>query len=157
MAAEASIEMHEHSRPIESLHLHPKASLVPMPSGDDLNSLRQSLAENGQQDPVDVTTDGVILEGQQRRAAEGELLHDSGAPVGDIDPSREVYGQADGLVKLSGRLSANTPLADQFYIYRRRLGGGSSLRTAARATGSERRHEDEDKDKEPVGQDRTRM
>jgi hypothetical protein len=51
---------------IESLRLHPDAEKVPMPSGDDLAALDASLRENGQEDPIDVTPDGVILDGRTR-------------------------------------------------------------------------------------------
>lgn len=53
-------------RDIESLSLHPDAAKVPLPDGSDLRALRDSLRENGQQDPVDVTPDGVILDGRTR-------------------------------------------------------------------------------------------
>lgn len=53
-------------RSIESLRLHPDADLVPTADRDDLKALRASLSENGQQDPVDVTDDLVILDGRTR-------------------------------------------------------------------------------------------
>lgn len=51
---------------IDSLRLHPDAERVPMASADDLASLRASLQENGQQDPIDITPDGLILDGRTR-------------------------------------------------------------------------------------------
>ena len=54
------------SVPIDSLRLHPDAEKVPMASGEDLAALDASLRENGQQDPIDVTPDGVILDGRTR-------------------------------------------------------------------------------------------
>lgn len=51
---------------VDSLRLHPAANRVPMASPDDLVSLRHSLKENGQQDPIDVTVDGEILDGRTR-------------------------------------------------------------------------------------------
>lgn len=52
--------------PIASLRLHPDAAKVPMPSSADLRALRESLRDNGQQDALDVTDDGVILDGRTR-------------------------------------------------------------------------------------------
>ena len=54
------------SVPIDLLRLHPAAEKVPMASGEDLAALDASLRENGQQDPIDVTPDGVILDGRTR-------------------------------------------------------------------------------------------
>lgn len=54
------------SVPIDSLRLHPAAEKVPMASGEDLAALDASLRENGQQDPIDVTPDGLILDGRTR-------------------------------------------------------------------------------------------
>ena len=53
-------------RDIDSLRLHPDSERVPMATADDLATLRASLAENGQQDPIDVTPDGLILDGRTR-------------------------------------------------------------------------------------------
>ena len=53
-------------RPIEALRCHPDCERVPMASGEDLANLRASLAENGQQDPIDVTSDNLILDGRTR-------------------------------------------------------------------------------------------
>ena len=60
---------------IETLRLHPDAERVPLAAPDDLANLKGSLAENGQQDPIDITTDGVILDGRTRWT----LLRDLGA------------------------------------------------------------------------------
>jgi len=60
---------------IESLRLHPDAEKVPRAGASDLHALRESLREVGQQDPIDVTTDGQILDGRTR----WELLRELGA------------------------------------------------------------------------------
>lgn len=54
------------TREVDSLRLHPDSERVPMATAADLTSLRNSLAENGQQDPIDVTPDGLILDGRTR-------------------------------------------------------------------------------------------
>lgn len=66
--------------PIDSLRLHPDAEKVPMPSRADLDRLRASLTENGQQDPLDVTADGVVLDGRTRWL----LLQEIGALEVDV-------------------------------------------------------------------------
>lgn len=48
---------------IDSLRLHPDSERVPVADRSDLAALRASLDVNGQQDPLDVTSDGVILDG----------------------------------------------------------------------------------------------
>jgi len=53
-------------RRIDSLRLHPDAERVPVPDAADLARLQASLQENGQEDPIDVTADGVILDGRTR-------------------------------------------------------------------------------------------
>jgi hypothetical protein len=53
-------------RALDALRLHPDAERVPVPDHGDLRALRESLRENGQQDPIDVTPDGVILDGRTR-------------------------------------------------------------------------------------------
>lgn len=53
-------------REIASLRPHPGAGAVPRPDSGDRKALRSSLAEDGQQDPVDVTPDGAILDGLTR-------------------------------------------------------------------------------------------
>ena len=53
-------------RDLDSLRLHPDAEKVPLPDAADLRALRESLRENGQQDPIDLTPDGVILDGRTR-------------------------------------------------------------------------------------------
>lgn len=62
-------------RPIDVLHLHPDAERVPLASSEDLRNLRASLEENGQQDPIDITPDDIILDGRTRWT----LLRDLGA------------------------------------------------------------------------------
>lgn len=52
--------------PIADLRPHPVHANVPLASGEDLAALDASLRENGQQDPIDVTPDGVILDGRTR-------------------------------------------------------------------------------------------
>ena len=66
--------------PIESLVLHPSAKRVPTASADDLAVLRHSLEEHGQQDPIDVTTGGAILDGRTRWT----LLRELGRTTVDI-------------------------------------------------------------------------
>lgn len=51
---------------IASLRLHPDAERVPESSREDRERLRDSLAENGQQDPIDITHDRQILDGRTR-------------------------------------------------------------------------------------------
>lgn len=58
--------MTEVARDIETLRLHPDAERVPLPDGADLAALRVSLQENGQEDPIDITDDGTILDGRTR-------------------------------------------------------------------------------------------
>ena len=77
---------------IDSLRLHPSAAQVPMPDKGDLRALQNSLRENGQQDPIDITSDGVILDGRTRWT----LLHQEGATtiharVVDIPPDQQVH------------------------------------------------------------------
>lgn len=52
--------------PVDSLRLHPDSERVPMAESSDLAALRESLREHGQQDPIDVTPDGLILDGRTR-------------------------------------------------------------------------------------------
>jgi hypothetical protein len=63
------------TRPIDSLRLHHDSERVPVPDHGDLRALRESLRENGQEDPIDITPDGVILDGRTRWT----LLRDLGA------------------------------------------------------------------------------
>lgn len=51
---------------IGTLRLHPDAERVPLADAGDMSALRSSLAEHGQQDPVDVTPDWVLLDGRTR-------------------------------------------------------------------------------------------
>lgn len=51
---------------IDDLTLHPDAGSVPEPDAGDMAALSDSLAEHGQQDPIDVTPDLVILDGRTR-------------------------------------------------------------------------------------------
>ena len=60
-------------RDLDSLRLHPDAEKVPLPDAADLRALRESLRENGQQDPIDLTPDGVILDGRTRWVLMREL------------------------------------------------------------------------------------
>jgi len=60
-------------RAIDSLQLHADAERVPVPDHGDLRALRESLRENGQEDPIDITADGVILDGRTRWALLREL------------------------------------------------------------------------------------
>lgn len=72
--------------PIESLRLHADAERVPLAGATDLAALRASLDVNGQQDPIDVTDDGVILDGRTR----WHLLKELGAldiAVRQVSPS----------------------------------------------------------------------
>lgn len=62
-------------RRIDALRLHPDAEKVPRPSSADLRALRDSLRDEGQQDPIDITADDQILDGRTR----WELLRDLGA------------------------------------------------------------------------------
>lgn len=52
-------------RALDSLRLHSAADRIPMANRSDLDALRSSLRENGQQDPIDVSGD-VILDGRTR-------------------------------------------------------------------------------------------
>jgi ParB-like chromosome segregation protein Spo0J len=63
------------AREIADLRLHPDAEKVPLPCRADRLSLRDSLAEYWQQDPIDATPEGLILDGRTR----WELLRDLGA------------------------------------------------------------------------------
>ena len=78
------------TRPIDTLHLHPSASLVPMPSGDDLANLSRSLAENGQQDPIDRTITRRHLTRRQRKDLNALLSEQVVEVKGD---KRIGYGQ----------------------------------------------------------------
>jgi ParB-like nuclease domain len=60
-------------RDIDTLRLHPAAEKVPLPDAADLRALRDSLRENGQEDPIDITPDGVILDGRTRWVLMREL------------------------------------------------------------------------------------
>lgn len=51
---------------VDALRLHPDAERVPLAEAHDLDALRKSLRDNGQQDPIDVTSEGVILDGRTR-------------------------------------------------------------------------------------------
>lgn len=62
-------------RAIDSLRLHPEAEKVPRPDSADRRALRESLRDDGQQDPIDITTDDLILDGRTR----WELLRELGA------------------------------------------------------------------------------
>jgi len=78
-------------RAIDSFRLHSDADRVPVPDHGDLGALRASLRDNGQQDPIDVTADDVILDGRSRWA----LLRDLGAEtiqvrVVDIPDTQQV-------------------------------------------------------------------
>jgi ParB-like chromosome segregation protein Spo0J len=78
-------------RALDALRLHPDAERVPVPDHGDLRALRESLRENGQQDPIDVTPDGVILDGRTRWT----LLRELGAEticvrVVDIPEAQQV-------------------------------------------------------------------
>jgi len=78
-------------RAIDSLRLHSDAERVPVPSPGDLSAIRASLRECGQQDPIDVTPDGVILDGRTRWS----LLRDLGSTtirvrVMDIPDAQQV-------------------------------------------------------------------
>lgn len=61
------------TRRVADLRLHPDAERVPLASAADLAVLRGSLAEHGQQDPIDITPDGVILDGRTRWSLLQEL------------------------------------------------------------------------------------
>lgn len=61
--------------PIDGLRLHPDAARVPQPDSGDLATLRESLEEHGQQDPIDVTADGTILDGRTRWTLLGRMGH----------------------------------------------------------------------------------
>ena len=63
------------TRAIASLRLHPDAGRVPRPCAADRAALRSGLSEAGQEDPIDITDDGQILDGRTR----WELLADLGA------------------------------------------------------------------------------
>ena len=62
-------------RPIDSLRLHPEAEKVPRPDSADRRTLRDSLRDDGQQDPIDITADDLILDGRTR----WDLLRELGA------------------------------------------------------------------------------
>jgi hypothetical protein len=80
--------------PIASLRLHPDAERVPMPDATDLRTLRTSLQENGQQDPVDATDAGVILDGRTRWV----LLKELGAESIRVRPVDIPEGQQTGYI-----------------------------------------------------------
>jgi len=65
--------MTEDQRDLDSLRPHHDAERVPVPDHGDLHALRESLRENGQEDPIDITPDGVILDGRTRWALLREL------------------------------------------------------------------------------------
>jgi len=79
--------------PIESLRLHTDAERVPMASPGDLAALRQSLAEYGQQDPIDVVGD-VILDGRTRWT----LLRELGATTVGVRDLDVPEGQQSGYI-----------------------------------------------------------
>lgn len=51
---------------IATLTEHPLAYAVPLPQRGDWQALAADLAEHGQQDPIDITPEGVILDGRTR-------------------------------------------------------------------------------------------
>lgn len=65
---------------IDSLRLHPDSERVPMAHAPDLAALRESLSENGQQDPIDATPEGLILDGRTR----WKLLRELGARTVEV-------------------------------------------------------------------------
>ena len=92
---------------IGALRLHPDAERVPMADASDLRALRASLSENGQQDPLDVTEDGVILDGRTRWT----LLRELGA-IGKASADRaaaffDELHDGTGTPKSSTRLLAD--------------------------------------------------
>lgn len=60
---------------IDRISLHPAMDLVPEPGAEDRENLRRDLDEWGQQDPIDITTTGLILDGRTR----WQLLREAGA------------------------------------------------------------------------------
>lgn len=65
--------MNDEQRAIDSLRLHADAAMVPPAVGVDLRALRDSLRDYGQEDPIDITPDGAILDGRTRWALLREL------------------------------------------------------------------------------------
>lgn len=56
------------ARALADLPVHPLADRFPMMSGQELQNLRSSIMENGQQHPV-VICDGMLVDGRNRVAA----------------------------------------------------------------------------------------
>jgi len=65
--------VNDEQRAIDSLRLHADAAMVPPAVGVDLRALRDSLRDYGQEDPIDITPDGAILDGRTRWALLREL------------------------------------------------------------------------------------
>jgi ParB-like nuclease domain len=87
------------SRPIDSLRLHHDAERVPVPDHGDLGALRESLRENGQEDPIDVTPDGVILDGRTRWTLLRELGAETiGVRIQDIPEGQQAAYMVDRAV-----------------------------------------------------------
>jgi len=79
-------------RGIDTLSLHPDSERVPMATADDLATLRASLAEFGQQDPIDITPDGLILDGRTRWTLLRELDAQSiQARVVDVPAAQQTH------------------------------------------------------------------
>jgi N6-adenosine-specific RNA methylase IME4/ParB-like chromosome segregation protein Spo0J len=77
------------TRPADGLRLHPQAGLVPAMSEAEFASLRADLAQRGILTPLEVTCEGVVLDGRARLRAARELgLED--VPVLVIAPEDEV-------------------------------------------------------------------
>ena len=49
--------------------IHPLANDYPMLAADELSDLAQSIRDNGQLDPITLTSDGTLLDGRNRLAA----------------------------------------------------------------------------------------
>jgi hypothetical protein len=121
---------------IGALRLHGLAERVPAATEPDLGTLRRSLQEHGQQDPLDITPDGVILDGRTRWT----LLKEQGAQtilvrVQDIPEGQQVAWIVDRALArrhltLAQKQDLNTLLKEQVLEVKgdKRIGLGQSQR-----------------------------
>ena len=90
---------------------HPYAEVFPMMAGDELMDLADDIKRNGLRDPIEVTRDGLLLEGRNRLAA---------CKLAGVEPTLALY---EGDEPAGYVLSKN--------IHRRHLSPGQQAMTAA--------------------------
>lgn len=78
-----------HSERPERLSPHPAAALVPEPSAEEYRALLDDIHRHGVQVPLEVTAEGVVLDGRQRLKAARQLAHKR-VPVRVVVPEDEL-------------------------------------------------------------------